>query len=87
MREHLPLPQKIQNAPELQLGLGLYFGAFFDLNSCRQNGMGVGQIPWTAVQDYCEHLGLSDEQTADMHSHIRDMDQAFLKYCDSKKES
>lgn len=79
MREGLPLPETIQNAPTLLFGLDLYFTAFLDLSDSRSVGMGLGPIPWKVVHDYCEALELSESQTEAMHHHIRVMDAAYLE--------
>ena len=75
-----PLPKSIQNAPDLQFGLELYYGAFSDLNSCRSTGWSDGPIPWSAIADYCVAFRLDAEQVADMFHHIRTMDNAYLKH-------
>lgn len=85
MRDRLPLPARIQNAPELQLGLELYFLAFFELSSCRPIGMDEGPIPWIAIWDYCERLGIEGDQRDDMFYHIRSMDNAYFQYKSSKR--
>lgn len=82
-----PIPERIQHAPELWLGLEIYFQAFMDLNTCRSTGWSAGPIPWSAVQDYAITFGLDSEQTADLHYHIRMMDQAFLKRLDAKSKN
>lgn len=79
-REGLPLPKRIQNAPQLELGLELYYGAFFDLNSCRPVGMEEGPIRWIDIHDYCDRLEIVGDQRDDMHYHIRSMDNAFLEW-------
>lgn len=79
-REGMPLPAKIRNAPELQIGLELYFDAFFELSTCRQVGFGLSPIPWSAIREYALTYGLDDVQTEDLTHHIRTMDEAFLKH-------
>ena len=80
MRDSRPLPDKIQNAPVLELGLELYYEAFCNLNSCRIGGMSIGEVPWTAIQQYCEAYNLDSEQTSDMHIYIKLMDSKYIKY-------
>lgn len=80
MRENLPLPDRIANAPEIIPGLELYFVAFLDLSDSRTIGMGPGPIPWKVVQDYCREFGLDDDQTEEMHHHIKVMDAAYLQH-------
>ena len=80
MREGLPLPNRMQNAPELTLGLGIYYNAFTNLSTSRPLGMAEGPIPWHIIEQYCEKLQLSPEQNDDMHFLIREMDGAYLGY-------
>lgn len=86
MRERLPLPQKIQNAPALQHGLELYYGAFFDLSTCRQIGFGVSPIPWNVIEDYARTYEFDDEQTDDLFYFVRHMDHAFINHHSKKTE-
>ncbi len=87
MRERTPLPPSIQNAPELGLGLELYYGAFCDLDSCRSFGWGTGPIPWTAVRQWADTYDIYGEQFDDLVYFIRAMDAAYLGYCKAKEKS
>lgn len=84
VRNRMPLPQAIANAPVLELGLDLFYIAFTDLSTCRAIGMAEGPIPWTAVQAYCDELLLDGDQREDMFFYIREMDAAYLKHRSSK---
>ena len=77
MREHLPLPKKIANAPQLFFGLELYYGAFLDLSTCR-SGLGDGPISWQYVHDYAIVNEFSEEQGENLHYFVMKMDAAFL---------
>jgi hypothetical protein len=46
--------------------------------------MSVGPIWWTAVQEYCDKLGLDSEQQEAMHFHIKAMDLAYMKHIKPK---
>lgn len=83
-RERLPLPNRIQNAPDLRIGLELYYSAFLDLCSSR-GGMGDGPIPWTVVHEYGLLLGLDDDQLDDLHYYVSRMDDAQLKWLRNKQ--
>jgi hypothetical protein len=84
-REKRELPERIKNAPELQLGLELYYGAFLELSSCRSVGFGAeGPIPWTAVNQWARAHQLSEEQEEDLLYHIERMDEVYLKFKDKK---
>lgn len=86
MRERLPLPESIANAPQLHLGLELYFDAFFDLSTCRTVGLaGAGPIPWSSIRDYAVTFELSEEQMEDLFYYVRVMDNAFMAYHRPKK--
>ena len=80
MRERLPLPRKIAEAPALFQGLELYYDAFLELNSCRTTGFGLGPIPWTAMCDYAEAFELDEEQKDDLFYYVRAMDVAYLEH-------
>ena len=73
----MPLPKSIADAPELMVGLDLYFEAFQKLSTCRG---GDGVIPWLAIDRYCTVLDLDEEQVECMHLNITDMDRAFLDH-------
>lgn len=85
MRDGLPLPDRIKDAPELQLGLELFFGAFLELSSCRFIGLEEGPIPWLAIHQYCQAYRIRGEQREDMFLHIRSMDNAYFKHKESKR--
>lgn len=80
----MPLPDAIANAPELWLGLDLFFIAFQDLSTCRSQGYGEGPIGWVSIAEYCAVHEIEGEQFEDMLFHIQHMDAAYLKYRASK---
>lgn len=80
IRQRLPLPDAIANAPELELGLDLFYTAFHDLSSCRTLGFGEGPIPWLAVDDYCRRQGITGVQREDMLYHVQQLDTVYLEY-------
>lgn len=81
-----PLPERIQNAPDLLVGLELYFNAFVELNTCRSTGWSAGPIPSWCIEEFCDRLELDEEETEDVHYHVRNMDAAFLKYSSRKNK-
>jgi hypothetical protein len=86
MRRGIPLPERIQNAPELQEGLAIYLVAFYDLDTCRAVGMSSeGPIPWTAIQQWCQAMHLGPEETEDVHSIIRHLDNFYLRHRESRR--
>ena len=42
--------------------------------------MGVGPIPWTAIESYCGYLGLDLEEREDMHANVRALDDEYLSW-------
>ena len=79
MRAGQPIPDRIANAPELEMGLQLYLQAFFDLDCERSHAMAPTAISWTSVQDYAKAFEFDEEQTEDLHFFIRRMDSEHLK--------
>jgi hypothetical protein len=84
-RSKRELPEKVRNAPTLEQGLELYYIAFQRLSSTRAVGMGLGPIPWTAIQTYCETYELDEVTQELMHVYIPAMDNVFLKISQEKK--
>lgn len=80
MKFGMPLPNSIQNAPELNLGLGLYYTGFLDLTSCRQVGMGLGPIPLLSILEYCMINGIEGEQQEDFVWFIQRLDSKYLDW-------
>lgn len=87
VQQGMPLPDAIANAPELLLGLQLYFSGFLDLNDERQIGFGNGPIPWRAMQQYCEVQGIEGEQKDDFFFLVKQMDAEYLKHHAEKNKT
>ena len=87
MRAGQPLPERIANAPELEVGLQLYLQAFFDLDSERSHGNGLAPIPWTSIAAYARAFEFDEEQTEDLFFHVRRMDAEHLKRISAKIDS
>ena len=61
--------------------LSFHWGAFNSLNSDRQSGMSLGQIPWTSIDRYAQRYGIDDPDEFDRFSSlIRAMDRTFLAW-------
>lgn len=84
-RRRSKLPDRIQNAPQLRLGLELYYIAFIDLSTCRTTGFGAGPIPWSVVQDYADTFDFDEDQTEALHYFVRKMDAAYLDHVNRPK--
>lgn len=86
LRERLPIPEAIQNAPDLQLGLELYYNAFWDLDTCRMRGFDQGSITWFDIRRYSKALKLDEIQTEKMHLVIPMMDREYLSFVHDKRK-
>lgn len=73
-------------APQLWLGSELFWGAFWDLTTCRTTGLSVAPIPWSAMKEYADLLELDDEQTESLFLLVRAMDNAYMDFRARKKE-
>jgi len=82
----MDLPNAIKNAPDLWPGLELYYQAWIDLDSTRNIGLGVGPIPWNAIEAYCAALELDEDQRAKMHALVRGMDRVYLEHVNKRKD-
>ena len=81
-----PIPEKFKNVPDLIPGLSLYFNAFFDLTTNRQLGMSLGPIPFNSIIQYGEYYQFNSDEMFDLIYFIREMDNAYLDYANSRSE-
>lgn len=86
IRNRLPLPNPILNAPQLFQGLEVYLQAFFDLDSERSHSMGLTPIPWSSIVRYAEYQQLDSEQTEDLLYYVRAMDNWNLNRLDAESK-
>lgn len=77
------VPPKIAEAPQLRMGLELYYAAFYDLVGVR-SGFGDGPILWTAIADYARAGGFDEEQTDDLFYYITRLDAAYMDHVRKK---
>ena len=77
----------IANAPALLPGLETYYEAFVELSTDRPIGMGIGPIPWTAIDLYAWRHGFSGDGFDYLLYMVRALDDAFLAYSRAKDES
>lgn len=80
-----PLPEWYLNKPDIFPGDYFYLRAFYDLNTCRQVGMGLGPIPWNVVIQYAGISELEQELIEPFIHIIRMMDNAYLDYHEKKQ--
>ena len=87
LRDGLPLPQKIQNAPSIPFGLEVFYTAFLDLSSCRGIGWGPGSIPWTAISEYARLFDFDEELTEELFYFVQKLDEAYLRYTNKEMKA
>ena len=75
-----PIPDAIKDAPDLRMGLTLFYAGFWDLHSCRPVGLDVGPIPLTAILDYCTAYQIDGDQREDFIWLIRRLDAEYRKW-------
>lgn len=80
IRSGRPIPDKIQNAPRLWMGLEIYYDGFMRLINSRSIGMSLGHIHWSTIQDFCEKTGLDEDTTFAMHTHITALDTTYVTH-------
>lgn len=73
----------LDNRPSIT-GFEWLWEAFLELNTCRETGMGIGSIPWTASQNYAEALRMNDEEAWLMHKVVRHLDGLFVDHYSKK---
>ena len=76
-RSKQKVPERIANAPELLPWLTSEYEAFFELTTCRMDGV----IPWTAIYQYAQAHGLSaDVEELERFTYlIRAMDRVYVE--------
>ena len=82
-----PIPERIANAPQLQVGLQLYLQAFFDLDTERAHSNGPTPIPWTAMAAYADAYELDQEQREDLFFFVRRLDSVQLDRISKRMEA
>lgn len=87
MRAGEPVPDKIQNAPQL-LGphLEMYLQAFFDLDSERAHLFSPTAIPFSKIAEYGKLYDFDQEEMDELIFFVKQMDSAHLKRLDSKSK-
>lgn len=81
----MPLPEFLENVPEVELGNELYLRAFMELSSCRELGFGMeGPIPWNQIRDWCAFHDITGETRDDLFHLVKVLDLAFLRFSRNK---
>jgi hypothetical protein len=87
IRQGQPIPNRITNAPQLLVGLELFYLAFLSLNDERSIGFGEGPIPWRAMSEWCVANEVDEDTAADVFYHVKQMDAAYLKRLADKRKA
>jgi hypothetical protein len=81
------MPPNCPPKPPLPSHLALFWDAFSELSSDRQSGMGLGQIPFTAIDRYAGRYGIEPGAEFEAFKYlIRRMDATYLEESAPKKE-
>lgn len=81
-----PLPDRIANAPRLQLGLEIFIQAFYELDSERSHGLGPTPIPPHLIKEYAATYDFDEEMTDDLLFFVRGIDKEHLKEIKRKQD-
>jgi hypothetical protein len=73
-------PKHIAEAPELWLGLELYYIAWWDLTRERQVGFSLGPIAPSDVRDWSREWKLDEDQAEDLMYYMMAMDKAYMDF-------
>lgn len=73
--------------PEIGPYFQFYIDAFYDLTTCRYNGMSTGPIPFTAMIEYAKIYDIVGDDLVDFLHVMRVMDNAFLNKVQEKEKS
>ena len=60
--------------------------SFYDLSTCRNVGMALGPIPWTAMNAYANHYRLAWDVAEAFIDIMREMDEAYISNQATEKE-
>lgn len=79
------VPPQFEDPPTALEGQDFFLKIWYELNSCRQLGMGApGSIPWTAINDWCHINRIDDDQREDVFYMVRALDNAYLQHVSAK---
>lgn len=62
----------------------MYYEAFTELSTCRPVGMGIGPVPWTAIDGYGRRYGFEGDGFVYLVRMVRALDDAFLAHSRAK---
>jgi hypothetical protein len=80
------VPTAYLRRPRLADRLVFAFDAFWELNTDRPMGMGIGPIPSRAIREYAKDHALSGEPLDDFLGWVRVLDGEYIKRLTPKDE-
>ncbi len=80
------MPAEFYNRPKLLPGCDFYFEAFWELSSDRQIGMGVGEIPFSAIDRYAVRFDVHGDAFDTLRRVLRSMDAEYRKVVNTPKD-
>jgi len=80
IHQGMPLPARIENAPQPAECCILFWAAFHELTSTRSIGFSIGPIPWTAVKAWADEHELVGSVREDLFFYVSAMDEEFLNH-------
>ena len=75
----MPLPDKIANKPRLQVGLEIYWRAFWECSTDRDIGMAEGPIPWSAIDRWAFRHGIDGDDFDRLVLLLKAMDSVYIE--------
>ena len=81
------LPAEWRNPINPATELVGYWNAFMELTTCRQVGMGVGPIPFTAIKEYALLYEISGIRFEVFNRLVRSLDREFLDHSNRKQDA
>lgn len=83
LRYDRPYPDPIANAPELAMGLEMFFVGYQDLTTCRDFN---GNIPWMSIETYGEKKGWDVDQIEMLHFFVRHLNKAESDFRETERD-
>lgn len=79
-----PTPKFLKDKPTLDISLIWYWDSFLQLNSTRFKDF--GEIPWTAIDSYCDRWGIVEPEEFDSFCYIiKSIDKVYLEELKEKE--
>lgn len=81
-----PAPQWYEDEPYLSPGQDWFIKAFWECDSERQVGMGLGRIPRSAVRAYGSDAGLDEAMIGITWTLVQGLDSVYLQWVAAEQE-